>query len=113
MKKIYFAGSIRGGRADAKLYHDLIQEIQKTDIVLTEHVGDLKKSILEQGRSNDEAIYLQDTAYNKPVYIFYRHSVSELSAMLTGDKYYKIYPYETKEELFKLVHSILEVETNE
>ena len=45
MRKIYFAGSIRGGRADAKLYHDLIQEMQKTDIVLTEHVGDLKKSI--------------------------------------------------------------------
>ena len=38
MRKIYFAGSIRGGRADAKLYHDLIQEMQKTDIVLTEHV---------------------------------------------------------------------------
>ena len=38
-QKVYFAGSIRGGREDAQLYHDLIEEIKKTDIVLTEHVG--------------------------------------------------------------------------
>ena len=39
--KVYFAGSIRGGRIDANLYEHLIKYIQKTDIVLTEHVGNL------------------------------------------------------------------------
>lgn len=135
MKKVYFAGSIRGGRNDASLYHDLIEEIKKTDIVLTEHVGDLSKSIFEQGRSKDSDIYNQDTAwlrecdlviaectspslgvgyelayaekYNKPTYIFYRHKECELSAMLTGDSYYYIYAYETREELFELVSTIL------
>ena len=42
--KVYFAGSIRGGRIDAALYERLIKYIQKTDVVLTEHVGDLNLS---------------------------------------------------------------------
>ena len=37
-KKIYFAGSIRGGRVDAALYQRIIQYINKTDVVLTEHI---------------------------------------------------------------------------
>lgn len=135
MKKVYFAGSIRGGRKDADLYHEVIEEIKKTDIVLTEHVGDLSKSLFEQGRSQDSDIYNQDTAwlresdlviaectapslgvgyelayaerYNKPSYILYRHKECELSAMLSGDSYYHVYSYETKEELFDIVHQIL------
>ena len=35
-KKVYFAGSIRGGRVDAELYHRMVTYIQKTDTVLTE-----------------------------------------------------------------------------
>ncbi len=38
-KKIYFAGSIRGGRDFADLYRKLIEHMQLTDIVLTEHIG--------------------------------------------------------------------------
>ena len=37
--KIYFAGSIRGGREDAKTYFELIQHLKKYGEVLTEHVG--------------------------------------------------------------------------
>lgn len=37
-KKIYFAGSIRGGRVDAALYQRIIQYINKTEVVLTEHI---------------------------------------------------------------------------
>ena len=33
--KVYFAGSIRGGRVDAALYQKMINYIKKTDIVLT------------------------------------------------------------------------------
>jgi len=45
-KKVYFAGSIRGGRVDAGLYNRINTYIQKTDVVLTEHVGvlNLKES---------------------------------------------------------------------
>lgn len=31
-KKIYFAGSIRGGRVDAALYQRIIQYINKTEV---------------------------------------------------------------------------------
>lgn len=133
--KVYFAGSIRGGREDAQLYHDLIEEIKKTDIVLTEHVGNMNKSVLEQGRDKDALIYDQDTAwlrecdvviaecthpslgvgyelayaekYYKPVYIFYRGAEVQLSAMLTGDPYFHISSYSSRDELWESVRNIL------
>lgn len=108
MKKVYFAGSIRGGREDAGLYRRLIQYIQKDNIVLTEHIGDLSLSKTES--LGDSAIYEQDTAWLResdlviaecstpslgvgyelayaeahliPVHIFYNHSRTQLSAML-------------------------------
>lgn len=56
--KVYFAGSIRGGRIDANSYERLIKYIQKTDIVLTEHVGNLN---LSEERQTVTDIYNQDT----------------------------------------------------
>ena len=58
--KVYFAGSIRGGRVDAALYERMIKYIQKTDIVLTEHVGNLNLS--EEGQTVTD-IYNQDTTW--------------------------------------------------
>jgi 2'-deoxynucleoside 5'-phosphate N-hydrolase len=40
MKKIYFAGSIRGGRDDVNLYFEIIDYLKSFGEVLTEHVGD-------------------------------------------------------------------------
>jgi len=37
--KIYFSGSIRGGRQDADLYKRLIDELKRHGTVLTEHIG--------------------------------------------------------------------------
>jgi len=39
--RIYFCGSIRGGRQDAQLYHDLINYMKSFSDVLTEHIGRL------------------------------------------------------------------------
>ncbi len=39
--RIYFSGSIRGGRADAQLYHDMIEYLKTFGKVLTEHIGRL------------------------------------------------------------------------
>ena len=47
--RIYFAGSIRGGRADEALYLDIIDRLQDYGTVLTEHVGDAS---LEEGGEN-------------------------------------------------------------
>lgn len=57
--KVYFAGSIRGGRIDANLYERLIKYIQRTDIVLTEHVGNLNLS--EEGANCNR--YIQPRYY--------------------------------------------------
>lgn len=135
MKKVYFAGSIRGGRADAELYGRVIRHIQRENIVLTEHIGDLSLSKLEGVENSDVAIYEQDTAWlreadlliaecttpslgvgyelayaeshNIPVHIFYDKSRTRLSAMLAGDKYFHIHPYVGEEELLQMVDKVL------
>ena len=135
MKKVYFAGSIRGGRKDAQLYKDTIDFINTKATVLTEQVGDMTRSIYEQERDADEKIYLQDTnwlkecdiviaecthpslgvgyemAYaeklNKPTYIFYRSNETQLSAMLKGDRYFHIESYSSKQELFSKITKLL------
>lgn len=135
MKKVYFAGSIRGGRADAELYGRVIRHIQKENIVLTEHIGDLSLSKLEGVENSDVAIYEQDTAWlreadlliaectipslgvgyelayaeshNIPVHIFYDKSRTRLSAMLAGDKYFHIHPYSSEDDLLQMVDKAL------
>lgn len=134
-QKVYFAASIRGGRADAALYRRMIARIKETDEVLTEHVGSLELSLLEGGRDADAAIYAQDTAWlresdlliaecscpslgvgyelayaeklGKPCHIFYDSSRTQLSAMLTGDGYFHIHPYVSEAELFSELDAIL------
>lgn len=58
--KIFFAGSIRGGRQDAELYQKVIAILKERNQVLTEHVGNLSLSVVEN--KGDESIYEQDTA---------------------------------------------------
>ena len=135
-KKVYFAGSIRGGRVDADLYHRMIAYIQRTDVVLTEHVGNSNLSLTEQGRDRDAHIYDQDTAWLResdvligectcpslgvgyelayaehrgiPCHIFYDRSKTQLSAMLTGDPYFHIHPYDNEEEIYPILDQILQ-----
>ena len=66
-KKIYFAGSIRGGRDFADLYRKMIEHMQMTDIVLTEHIGQADLNLKEKGRTSDAEIYNQDTAWICPL----------------------------------------------
>lgn len=40
--RIYFAGSIRGGRDDVQLYVKILRSLQAYGTVLTEHVADPK-----------------------------------------------------------------------
>lgn len=131
--KVYFAGSIRGGRVDANLYERLIKYIQKTDIVLTEHVGNLN---LSEERQTVTEIYNLDTTwlresdvliaectcpslgvgyelayaerFQKPCHIFYNKNRTSLSAMLAGNKFYNIHPYEDEAEIYPIIDSILQ-----
>lgn len=131
---MYFAGSIRGGRVDADLYRRIISFIQKSDIVLTEHIGNPDLNLMEQGKK-DEDIYAQDTAWLResdlligectcpslgvgyelayaeslgiPCHIFYDSRKTQLSAMLRGNTYFNVHPYDNEDRLFEELENIL------
>ena len=128
--RVYFAGSIRGGRADANLYRRMIEKLQQSTDVLTEHVGNLDLEV----RPTAQEIYQQDMywlaesdvligevstpslgvgyelAYAEklgvPCYIFCRRDVN-LSAMLTGNAYFTVIYYENEDEVLKQIEEIL------
>ena len=58
--KIYFAGSIRGGREDAQLYENIIAYLEEKGQVLTEHVGSTDLSWEGETSRKDEEIYNRD-----------------------------------------------------
>lgn len=134
-KKVYFAGSIRGGREDAAVYKRIIDYINATDTVLTEHIGLGNLSVTTRTKEDDEHIYECDTewiklsevliaectnpshgvgyelayaeARNIPVQIFYDKSRANVSAMLNGNTRFKLYPYEREAEIYPVLDNIL------
>ena len=137
MKKIYFAGSIRGGRADGALYARLIAHMKQRHCVLTEHIGSPMQTMTTIERDmTDEEIYQMDTAWlresdliiaecttpslgvgyelayaeahGKPTHVFYNSERCVISAMLSGDTYFHMHPYTDEAELFALVDAVLE-----
>ncbi|MGD2145616.1 MAG: nucleoside 2-deoxyribosyltransferase [Anaerolineae bacterium] len=60
--KVYFAGSIRGGRQDAGLYRKIIELLRTYGEVLTEHVGDADPDVGDEVIA-DQAIYSRDMAW--------------------------------------------------
>jgi nucleoside 2-deoxyribosyltransferase len=126
--KIYFAGSIRGGRDDTALYRRIITLLSQYGKVLTEHIG--CEGLPPTGEKNlsDEAIYTRDMAWlaaadvviaevttpshgvgyeiaqaealGKPVLCLYRRgSGRQLSAMLAGNPALRCESYENMGEL--------------
>lgn len=83
-KKVYFAGSIRGGRQDAELYNHIIKYIQRSHTVLTEHVGDLSKSKTDGVEDSDVAIYEQDTAWLREADLTSPAQISQLCSRATS-----------------------------
>ena len=134
-KKVYFAGSIRGGREDADVYKRIIDYINRTDTVLTEHIGLGSLSVKARTKEDDVHIYERDTewlrssdvliaectnpshgvgyelayaeARNIPVHIFYDKRKANISAMLNGNAYFKVYPYENEAEICPVLDKIL------
>ena len=132
--KIYFCGSIRGGRQDAALYRRMIDRLKLYGDVLTEHVGDPALTSLG-GDGTNEMIWRRDTAWlkecdiliaecttpslgvgyelafgealGKPVHIFYGgEDPRRLSAMLSGDPNFDIFCYRSEEELMRKLDAI-------
>jgi len=60
--KIYFAGSIRGGRDDAEHYKKIITFLKKYGEVVTEHIGE--KEITAEGETESSDKYIHDRDLN-------------------------------------------------
>jgi len=131
MKNIYFAGSIRGGRSDANIYKQLVEELKTYGAVLTEHISLEEVSFdlsdrhihdrdLEWLSSSDILIAEVTTpslgvgyeigravAMEKPVVCLYRKSgEAKLSAMIGGSDGVSVYEYETVEEASNILSDV-------
>ena len=113
--KIYFAGSIRGGRNDAEIYSQIIEFLQEYGQVLTEHIGKKKLNTIGESTLSDKQIHDRDMKWlldsdlivaevtnpslgvgyeigraievNKQIICLYRESSNnKLSAMISGSK---------------------------
>lgn len=122
--KIYFAGSIRGGREDKDLYLQLIRHLSKYGTVLTEHVGDKNLTSIGDDGPSDDWIYNRDMNWlkeadivvaevstpslgvgyeiaraelmDKKMLCLYRDKQNKiLSAMISGNSHLKLVRYET------------------
>ena len=134
--KIYFAGSIRGGRVDAKIYAQIIELLQNYGEVLTEHIG--SASLMDKGEFSlsDKEIHDRDMGWllesdimvaevtnpslgvgyeigraieeKKKVICLYRKSNNKrLSAMIAGNTNIIKYYYDSVENLKKNLYNIL------
>ena len=65
MMKIYFAGSIRGGRGDADIYSQIISFLSNYGKVLTEHVGKNKLTEIGEFQIDDRSIHDRDLNWLK------------------------------------------------
>lgn len=125
--KIYFAGSIRGGREDAALYLQIIEYLKTYGEVLTEHIGDPNLTHLGDDGLNDKYIHDRDLEWlqsadvlvaevttvsmgvgyeigrtvesgKKLLCLFRPDSGKNLSAMITGCDDLKLMNYKTLED---------------
>lgn len=135
--KIYFAGSIRGGRDDRALYLNIIQYLQQFGEVLTEHVGDQQLSVFGEDKLTDQGIYERDMDWltscdvvvaevttpslgvgyeigkaedlGKTILCLYRKQPGKrLSAMLNGNSNVHNRTYQNREEAFKIISEFFE-----
>lgn len=140
--KIYFAGSIRGGRGDVGWYEEIIKILKTYGQVLTEHVG--RRTITKFGETkiNENKKFKRDLQYlkksdllvaevstpslgvgyeiaqanflNKPVLCLFRpRKNKKLSTMIIGNNKLIIREYRNIKELKKIIDSFFAKYKNE
>jgi 2'-deoxynucleoside 5'-phosphate N-hydrolase len=135
--KIYFAGSIRGGRDDSKKYFEIIDYLKKHGDVLTEHVGDENIGELGEQCLSCEEIYIRDSKWlqeadiiigevsipslgvgyeiakaekmeKKILCVFQKlEEGKDISAMIKGNKNITLKEYDNLVELFKIIDDFI------
>ncbi len=133
-KKIFFIGSIRGGRINQPHYVGIVEILKQYGIVFSEHVAD--KSLGEYGETDLEKeeihdreletlgksdivvaevttpslgvgyLISQSISLNKKVIALYNgEDTLKLSAMIKGDKNVQVHLYKTEEDIISILNS--------
>ena len=133
--KIYFSGSIYGGRQKLETYKKLVKELQNYGEVLNPQVADDNVLINEKQNSDNQIfedyekelqecdlVFAEVTipslgvgyeigyadSHNKPIIAIYDKTVvSKVTTMLRGNKRIKIIPYTNVEEIINNLEEIL------
>jgi nucleoside 2-deoxyribosyltransferase len=134
--KIYFAGSIRGGRKQVAVYNEIIEYLSGLAKILTEHIADPKLTALGEVKLPESVIFKRDRgwvdacdlvvaevtqpslgvgyelAYAEskkiPVVCLYHETEgARLSAMIRGNKYFKVIDYSDWEDLKTKLQDVL------
>lgn len=136
--RIYFAGSIRGGRENSSSYSEMIRLLQQYGNVLTEHVGSAKldkrgealadREIFDRDlawlRSSDIVVAEvttpslgvgfeigKATEWGKPVLCVHRrHGNHQLSAMIAGNDRVLVREYNTLDDFERIVDEFVEMD---
>jgi nucleoside 2-deoxyribosyltransferase len=131
--KIYFAGSIRGGRDDKDLYAQIIKKLEAYGAVLTEHIGDSELTTFGEQNSTDIDIYQRDMNWlnesdivvaevttpslgvgyeigqmegKKPILCLFREQEGRrLSPMIVGNANLQVQEYKTIEDIDGILDS--------
>lgn len=134
--KIYFAGSIRGGRDDVKIYYEIINYLKTKGTVLTEHVGDSKLSSYGEKSNSNQFIHDRDMDWimesdcivaevttpslgvgyeigralendKKILCLYQKQKGKRLSAMIAGSSALEIGEYESLEKAIEIIDKFI------
>jgi hypothetical protein len=86
------------GKRDVEIYDQDTAWLRESDIL----IGECTCPSLGVGY---ELAYAE--AHGIPCHIFYDRSKTQLSAMLTGNPYFTIHPYETEKEIYDIIDQVL------
>lgn len=132
--KIFFIGSIRGGRISQPQYVEIVEILEQYGIVFSKHVADKSlggygETELEKEEIHDRELdileksdlvvaevttpslgvgYLISQAINlnkKVITLYNGEDTLKLSAMIKGDKNVKVYLYKTPEDITAIINS--------
>ena len=133
-EKVYFCGSIKGGRSDTLIYGKLIRHISQYAVVLTEHIGD--PELKSDQYLGDKEIHDRDMKWllesdlviaevtqpslgvgyeigralemGKPVICLFRDKGNNrLSAMISGNESITLFTYSELNEALKIIDTLL------
>jgi len=138
--KIYFSGSIRGGRHDASIYNELVSHLETYGTVLTAFIGSLDLPEQDEEGVTDEKIWGRDVRWvaeadvlvaevtqnslgvgyeiglaskvNTPVLALYRETPGKrLSAMVGGDPNVTVIQYKIIIEAISAIDRFMQTAT--